>query len=487
MSTKTAPGRRRGQRLLRGGLIVAASSVLARAASFGAQLILGRLLLPEDFGVYAIALTFATVAAAANSVLRSYLVDAFKRKANMSDLFRLIGLVTVGATAVLVALSPLVAASFDEPGLGTVLGALILIAPIQVTAAFGAALLTVNLRYHELSVMWIVSAVLRQVVTVAGALAGAGAMSFVLGALVGSVAELAVVRAYSGPFPSWRRGRARRAVSDGVGLAILPLAIVVLALWINGDYASAGLFESAAVVGTYFFAYQITAALSQPFSLAVSSVLLPSFARAEDGVPQSDAFRLTVMSVPLASGMAFGVLAVLAAPLTHVIWGSKWDLAAGPIVVLAAATPMKLLLATCLSILQARGDWAGYTRMLAAAAGTAMLAAAVGGFVGGLSGLVGFMAVTIVLQGMAAAAVVGRSFGLSVVESLWRPALAWSVWVLGLVFSSLSGSLTTITIADGVVRLIIFTLASLPMAYVLFGDDVRFLWVTATGRGRRIT
>lgn len=311
---------------MRGGLLVALASVVARGASFIAQLVLGRLLLPEDFGLFAIALTFTTLAAAANSVLRSFLVDGMKRGWDIEALYRLVVWTTLAVTVVFSALSPALAAPFDEDGLVPVLLALNLTMPLQVLPALGMARLTHELRYRDLSRLWTISAVARQGVTVAAALAGMGAMSFVLGVVVGSASEWMIARRATGPSPSWfgtlRLDQVQRQAGD---LRVLPLSILVLALWINGDYAAAGLFETALVVGVYFFAYQLTTALTQPFTLAVSSVLLPRFHHDHHDQAEQDAFRLTMLLVPLLSGLPFGLLAVLAAPLTNLVWGGEWD------------------------------------------------------------------------------------------------------------------------------------------------------------------
>ena len=355
---------------MRGGLLVALASVVARGASFIAQLVLGRLLLPEDFGLFAIALTFTTLAAAANSVLRSFLVDGMKRGWDIEALYRLVVWTTLAVTVVFSALSPALAAPFDEDGLVPVLLALNLTMPLQVLPALGMARLTHELRYRDLSRLWTISAVARQGVTVAAALAGMGAMSFVLGVVVGSASEWMIARRATGPSPSWfgtlRLDQVQRQAGD---LRVLPLSILVLALWINGDYAAAGLFETALVVGVYFFAYQLTTALTQPFTLAVSSVLLPRFHHDHHDQAEQDAFRLTMLLVPLLSGLPFGLLAVLAAPLTNLVWGGEWDPAIEAIIILGLVTPVKLLLSTSLSVLQARGDWKRYTHLLALASG----------------------------------------------------------------------------------------------------------------------
>jgi hypothetical protein len=91
-------GQNRNSAIVRGGVLVALSSIAARGASFFAQLVLGRLLLPEDFGVYAIALTFTTLAASANSVLRSFLVDALKKDWDFGGLYRLVMWTSVGVS-----------------------------------------------------------------------------------------------------------------------------------------------------------------------------------------------------------------------------------------------------------------------------------------------------------------------------------------------------------------------------------------------------
>ncbi len=482
-----APAERdRGRHLVRGGLLVAAASVAARGASFVAQLVLGRLLLPEDFGLFAIALTFTTLAAAANSVVRSFLVDAMKRELDLDAVYRLVVWTTVAVTVLFAAATPLLAKPFDEPGLVPILFALNLTMPLQVLPALGMARLTNELRFGELSKLWMVSGVARQAATVAAALAGWGAMSFVVGVVVGSVLEWYSARRATGASPSWLGKIDVRALHlDAHGLRVLPVSILVLALWINGDYASAGLFETAAVVGVYFFAYQLTTALTQPFTLAVSSVLLPRFRHDQDGEREQDAFGFAMLMVPLLSGLPFGLLAVLAAPLTHLVWGGEWNAAIEAIVILGLVTPVKLMLSTSLSVLQARGDWSGYTRLLAASATVAVGSAAVGGLIGGVRGLAGAMAVGTVVMGVYGVARVGRTFGLSIRASIEDPMVCWSIWVLSVGLAALGAPLVHVGLGAAPTRLVIFLLASVPLVYALYGDQVGTVWRLAGGRSRQ--
>ena len=469
-------GQNRNSAIVRGGVLVALSSIAARGASFFAQLVLGRLLLPEDFGVYAIALTFTTLAASANSVLRSFLVDALKKDWDFGGLYRLVMWTSVGVSVAAVAMSGALARPFDEPGLATILACLFAAMPLQIAPAFGAARLTKALRFRELSTMWTWSAVLCQIVTVAGALAGLGAISFVGGVVVGSLAEVVLVRRHSGPYPELR-GRPRlEGVADTRQLRWIPVSIVVLAVWINGDYASAGLFETAAVVGVYFFAYQLTTALTQPFTLALSSVLLPSFSSLSGEREGADAFSLTVLLVPLASGLPFGLLAVTAAPLTHLVWAGAWDVAIVAIVVLGLVTPMKLLLSTSLSILQASGDWQGYTRLLAVSAVATVVAASVGGMIGGVGGLVSVIAVSNVVLGLGATVLVGATFGLTVAESVFRPFCSWMIWLSGASMVALVGDLHDERLSSIPWHVGLFLLSTLPFVYALFGDAVVSVW-----------
>lgn len=477
------------ERLVRGGVLIAVASVLARAASFLAQLVLGRLLVPEDFGLYAIALTFTTLAAAANSVLRSFLVDALKREWDFDGLYRLVMWVSVAVAVAAAAASPLIARPFGEDGLQLVLLLLFLAMPIQVAPAFGAAKLTNALRYGSLSSMWTWSAVIRQVVTVLGALLGFGAVSFVVGVYAGSLAELIMVRHYSGPYPRLR-GRPSLDVADVAVLRFVPASIVVLALWINGDYASAGLFESAAVVGVYFFAYQLTTALTMPFTLAVSSVLLPSFTSGgQTGERTSqrdrDGFRLTVLFVPLLSGLPFGLLAVLAAPLTDLVWSREWNLAIGAIVFLGLATPMKLLLSTSLSILQARGDWRGYTRLLGISSTVTVLAAAVGGLIGGVNGLVAVISLANIALGLAATALVGTTFGFEPSSTIPKPVSAWLIWVFAVSVTTLAEPIFDVGWSSVPTRVLVYLLSGVPIAYTIFGDELTLFWQLVTRQSSR--
>ncbi len=74
-------------------------------------------------------------------------------------MYRLVVWVTLGVTVLFAAATPLLALPFDEPGLTRILLALNLTMPLQVLPALGMARLTNELRFGELSKLWMVSGV----------------------------------------------------------------------------------------------------------------------------------------------------------------------------------------------------------------------------------------------------------------------------------------------------------------------------------------
>ncbi len=166
-------------------------TVLAKGAAFIAQIALGIILLPEQFGVYFTALAIAGfVQVVRDGGVREVLVQ--RGEAHYSSLagpvFWLAMAMNLGAGLLLAGVAPALSRLYGQP-LTPLLLVIALSLPLGTPAAVLQCRLRIDLRFGVLSRIQMVSALVRHGSTIAFALSGLGAQSFVLPLLLVALVE----------------------------------------------------------------------------------------------------------------------------------------------------------------------------------------------------------------------------------------------------------------------------------------------------------
>jgi O-antigen/teichoic acid export membrane protein len=426
------------QRVLRGGMVMAAVSVAMRGSSVIAQLILGRVLIDEEFGLYALALGFVTVGSALRSVLRPVLIEATANEpSEVQRIFSNTMWAVIAFAVVGIGLTPLIGRLVDEPDLPPLLVLLLILMPLQLLSSPGVAKINEAMQFSVFGRVVAVAGLLRHAITVIAALAGLGAYSFVVGAFAATLIEVVAVRRIAGPFPalSTPRRRPEAALTSPLNLGgdpgkrwIWPTAIA-LALALSGDYLGASIFASTALLGVYFFAYQLTGALFEPMNLAANTVLVPAFVKISDEETRRSSFITTVKTLSVFGTLFFMAASVGVAPLTNWLWGGRWDDAIFAIIAFAVYAPIRLIHPSTQSIARGCGMWSLFATDMIAVGVVTFLSALIGAAIGGLSTLVLFVVGGHFLVTLSAVVRVGHRLGsplVSVVSSLLGP------WLTGL-------------------------------------------------------
>jgi lipopolysaccharide exporter len=315
-----------GTRAMHGMLWAYGSFVAARGVTLVATAILARLLDPSDFGVVALALVFTALleTVADLGVGQALIVTPEQDLADRADLAFKISVALGAALSLLVAaLGPLMAVAFDEEALSWLMGLLAVSFLLRALGSTHYALAERQIDFRARMQAEVADVVLRGIVSIALALAGAGAAALVLGYLAGSVAHTVTLWAVV-PWRPRLRGR-RRGLGDLVrfGAAYSGLDALV-AVTSNVDYLFVGRVLGAAQLGLYTMAYRLPGLVIINLPLVAGRVLFPALATVTpDRLP--DAFLVTLrytmmLSVPVATG-----LAALAEPVVLGLFGPRWE------------------------------------------------------------------------------------------------------------------------------------------------------------------
>jgi O-antigen/teichoic acid export membrane protein len=374
--------------IVTGGMLwVAASAIIGKLSSFLAQLVLGWALGPEDFALYAIAISVATLLfAVRNGGVREILIQQGRDYDLLAPgCFKIAMVFNLGLALLLVASSPILSRIYQAPKLPPLLWVIAVYIVLYTPASILQAKLYSDMRFNTIGKLNSASMALRQMSSVLLALGGLGALSFVLPLILVAVFEgLAFLRALR----RWPRGglaamavfRLMSKDSRWVILGALATALVM-----QGDYMTVGYLSDKATLGYYFFGFQLSVALESLFVAGLQTVMFSAFASLSDH-PERQTKAYTKASGILSyvvTPLCFG-LAIVAQPLVHHLWRGKWDAATIVFQFMLLGLFMRIQVPLSVALMESRGRWR-FRSLLVVFDGFGLVAvAAVGALTGGL-------------------------------------------------------------------------------------------------------
>lgn len=303
-----------------------AQQLLARAVSFGSGVALARLLVPEDFGTFAVALAVTNVLFGLNDL--GLLLAVVRWKGDVEHAartaFTLATLMSVGVYAICFAGAPWYASLMGSPEATWILRLLLFTVVLDGICTAHHGLLIRSFRQDRLAQAEFWSMPFGVVLTVGLAAWGSGAWSFAIGQVVANaVSALLIIRwAPFRPRFGYDRAVARRMLAFGLPLAGASLVEYML---LNADYIIVGRTLGPVALGFYLLAYNLSNWPSSLLTEAVRKVSFVSFHElSEDPERLAAAFRRSfVLLVTLAIPLVLG-LSLLTLPLIDIIYGSNW-------------------------------------------------------------------------------------------------------------------------------------------------------------------
>lgn len=325
-ATGDAEGAELGRAVGRGLRWSLFSSALARAGTLASGVILARLLVPADYGLYTVAFVTLVLLANINDVgLESTLVRwpgdvaAVARTATT-----LIFSVSVGLYAAAFVAAPFLARSLNSPDATGIIRLLALCVVINGLFAVPSALLTRTFAQDKRALADVAGFVVSTGVTIGLAAAGAGAWSLAWGRLAGNLLNglLHFALAPARYRPGWDGAVARRLVASGLPLAGALLCATAV---YNVDYLVIGRILGPVALGLYVMAFNLSSWPVGMFTEAVGRVSVAGFARLQTDLPAlRAAFRRSLTLVMIAAIPVCVLMAALAEPLLGVVYGDRW-------------------------------------------------------------------------------------------------------------------------------------------------------------------
>jgi PST family polysaccharide transporter len=320
-------------------------------------LVLARLLVPEQFGLVAIAMVFVSYAdSISDAGVAQALVYLPRTIGNARA--ALLCAVTSGMLLLAAAVfgAPLIAALFDEPDAAPLIRLLGISLLASGIASVPEALLRRELQFRRIGSAAMLRAVAVASVSIVLAATGAGAVSLVWGTIAGSVTYALTTWAFARPdVQLWRARWTEVRAVVGYGL---PAAggILLSALIFNIDYLIVGRALGAESLGLYTMAFRMPELLIINVFFVVSSVTFPLYSRARSEPDRLRRGYLSSVRLQATYGVCAGVgVAAVAPVLVPVLLGSRWEPAVGALVALALYAALRSLGAGANDLYKAMG------------------------------------------------------------------------------------------------------------------------------------
>lgn len=322
----------------RGAVWAALSNIVMRLGSLAVTAVVARILAPDEFGVFAVALAvFVVVTSLAELGMASAVARSPMEPSDIA------GTVTSISVLVSLALAALMAV-FASP-LAVLLGVPDAAGPVRVLAislaltglfAVPGAQLVREFRQDRIFVATVAGFVPANVVLVVMALAGHGATSFAWSRVVGQlVTGLVFVAFLKHRYrPQWRPELVGPLLRFG-----LPLSLANLINWtlLNADYLVIGRLLSEAQVGVYMIAFTVASWSTAVLGSVLNGVVVPAFGRVQGDVAAMRAALVTAVRLVALVALPIAATTMALAPsLVRTVFGPAWADAAPVLVVLAA-------------------------------------------------------------------------------------------------------------------------------------------------------
>lgn len=322
------------------------NSLASRVFSVAIGLVMARLLVPEDYGVFAVGLVVLGVLQSANELGTSVALVRWPgdaRRASQTAITIALGFSFV-LYAVTFAAAPWIADALGVPSATTVLRLLGLCVIIDGFTTIPDAMVAREFLQKRRAIVTFAGILASSAVSVSLAATDHGPMSLVWGSLTGSLISAVAVYAIAPyrPRPSFRWSDGKELLR--VGLPLGATSLIFLAV-LNVDYVVVGRQLGAAQLGFYLLAFNLSMWPSNLLSVAVRRVAIPGFSRVQDDRQAlADAFGRAFGLLTAVAGVAVVVLGLLSHSVIAVLYGDEWAPSAQALTWLAALGLCRVLI-----------------------------------------------------------------------------------------------------------------------------------------------
>jgi len=349
-----------GDQVRAGVVWSAAARIGEKFLSLTVQLVLARLLVPEDFGIIGMAVVFMAVVQATSDLgLVAAIVQ--RRRADLSPqhldtaFWTGVGSSGMAVLGCVIVVAPIAAWFYDEPILRGVVSVIAAALLFRGLTAVPRALLTRSLRFNQLALITVASVGIGGGGAVILALAGFGVWSIAFQGVITAVVEVPMYWMAVKWKPRFRFSGGALKEIFGFGAFVTGFDVLV-SVSKNLDYLIIGKFAGAAALGAYALAFMLTNVFRKAVMSTMTRVMFPVYGKLQDTPTRAKRYYLT--AIRLNTLLAFPVLAFLIAfpaEFVTLVFGERWIEAALPLQLLSLAMMIHTAGGTSSSVMRGLG------------------------------------------------------------------------------------------------------------------------------------
>lgn len=303
-------------------------------------IVLGRLLAPADFGLFAVALVALDFLMSVTDfgVVPALVHHSEPRRKHYEAAWTIGFLRAVAVAAGLIILAPWVATLFGEPDAAPLLRVLAARPVIEATASIGIAELRKELRFRSLAGLKLTEAVVNASVSIL-LVADLGLWALVAGPLVAAAAYSILSYVLAPMRPRLRLSGVESQQLARYGRWVLVSAWAALA---GGTLLQLGISREfgAAALGLYFLASKLAFLPSDVSNQVVGAVVFPVFAKVQDDARGlGEVFRIAILGLTVLVAPVSLLIVGLAPSLVADVLGEQW-VPALPVIRILALVPL---------------------------------------------------------------------------------------------------------------------------------------------------
>ena len=320
-------------------------------------IILARILSPDDFGIFGIALLVL-------SILGSFSQTGFsqaliQKKENIRsylDTAWTVRVIRAVLIAIIVFLLAKPAASFfGAPGAANILRVIGFSIIIQSLENIAVLYFQKELKFHKYFKYQFIGTVVDFLVAVTAVYLLQSVWALVLGLLAGTLTRCIMSYIIEPYRPRFRFIKSQARELFGFGKWVLGSGILIFFI-IQGDDIFVGSLLGATMLGFYQMAYRISNTPTTETTHVISQVSFPLYAKLQDDLPKlRDAYLKVFQLVTLISFPMAGLIIVLAPEFTRVFLGEQWMPVVPAMQVLAVAGLIRSVITTTIPLFRATG------------------------------------------------------------------------------------------------------------------------------------
>lgn len=314
-------------KIIKGGFYLTIVNVLSQFLAIVVNIVLARLLLPEDFGLVALTMTYiGFITLFTNMGFGSSIIHENETSENqLSSIYWLNYALSIGSFLIIISTSQFTAIFYEEPKLTSIVivaAINILLNPFYIVQY---KLLERDLEFKTISKINLSGTLIGSIAAVIGAYLGIGVYALILQSLVSSIVRLFLIIFYNRWFPKFYFNY--KEIKHMIWYS-LRFKASEMAMYFerNIDYLILGKFFTSVILGYYAFAYNIMYTPVKRISYIFSEVLFPSFSSFKnDKIKIIKGYFKSVNLIALVSIPAMTILAFNADFIIHLVFGQKWD------------------------------------------------------------------------------------------------------------------------------------------------------------------